>query len=286
MNFARSIFMARKIIGSGDTTFEVIHPFGNLPWGWTYGNVSHVATDSKNNVYAFQRKDPPILVFDKDGNFLTGWGQGILFDAHGIFISQEDDIFLIDRDHHEVLKFNTNGEVIFRLGKRERPAFQAPFNHPTDIGVAPDSGDIYVSDGYGNSNVHRFSAEGKYLGSWGKPGDKPGEFTTPHAVWIDDNERVYIADRENNRIQIFSLEGDYITEWRDLFHPMDIFQDGKGRFFVSDQIPRISVFDSTGTLLARGKTAANPHGIWGDKLGNLYGAGNEAGLTKYRKVAL
>ena len=275
--------MARLIIGTGDTSFEVVHPFGHLPQGWTYGNVSHVATDSKDRVYAFQRKDPPVLVFDSDGNFLTGWGSGVLFDAHGIFITTDDDVFLIDRDHHEILKFNAEGKVLMRIGRRERPAFQAPFNHPADVAISP-SGEIYVADGYGNSTVHRFSPDGKHLGSWGTPGAGPGQFTTPHGIWVDGNDRVYVTDRENNRVQIFSPEGDYITEWRDFFHPMDIFMDTQGRFYVTDQIPRLSVLDADGKLLSRGKTAANPHGIWGDSNGNLYTAGNLDGVTKYAKL--
>jgi len=275
--------VARLIIGTGDTSFEVVHPFGNLPQGWTYGNVSHVATDSKDRVYAFQRKDPPVLVFDSDGNFLTGWGSGVLADAHGIFITTDDDVFLIDRDHHEVLKFNAEGKVLMRIGRRERPAFQAPFNHPADVAISP-SGEIYVADGYGNSTVHRFSPDGKHLGSWGTPGAGPGQFTTPHGIWVDGNARVYVTDRENNRVQIFSPEGDYITEWRDFFHPMDIFMDTQGKFYVTDQIPRLSVLDADGKLLSRGKTAVNPHGIWGDSKGNLYTAGNLDGVTKYAKL--
>jgi DNA-binding beta-propeller fold protein YncE len=275
--------VAKLIVGTGDTTWEVIHPFGRLPRGWSFGNVSHVATDSKDNVYVFQRKDPPVIVLDSGGNFITGWGTGVLYDAHGIFITAQDDIYLIDRDYHEVLKFNKEGKVQMRLGKRERPAFQAPFNHPADIAVAPN-GDLYIVDGYGNSNVHHFSGDGKHLKTWGTPGAKAGQFTTPHGVWVDGRERVYVCDRENNRVQIFSLEGDYVGEWGDFFHPMDIFMDSQGRFFVSDQIPRISVLDSSGKLISRGKTAANPHGIWLDGRGNMYTGGNEAGVTKYRKV--
>jgi len=275
--------MAKSIVGTGETTYEVIHPFGKLPSGMTYGNVSHVATDSKDQVYVFQRKDPPVLVFDHEGNLVNTWGSDVLVDAHGIYIDPEDAIFLIDRDSHEVLKFRADGKVILRLGKRGKPSFQAPFNHPADVATSP-SGEIYIADGYGNSNVHRFSPDGKHIGSWGTPGDNPGQFTTPHGIWVDSRDRVYVTDRENNRVQIFSLEGDYITEWRDFFHPMDIFMDSNDRFYVSDQIPRISILNSEGVLLSRGKAAANPHGIWGDSNGNLYAAGNHDGVTKYDKL--
>ena len=110
------------------------------------------------------------------------------------------------------------------LGQRGRPSLQAPFNHPADVAVSP-AGEIYVADGYGNSSVHRFSVEGEHLGSWGAPGAGRGEFTTPHGIWVDAQDRVLVADRENNRVQLFSPEGDYYGEWRDLYHPMDIYVD-------------------------------------------------------------
>lgn len=275
--------MTRRIVGTGNSTYEVVHPFGKVPAGMAYGNVSHVATDSRDRVYAFQRSQPPVLVFDGEGNLLTTWGTGVLFDAHGIYISPNDEVFLIDRDAHEVLKFNTEGKVLLKLGTRGRSAFQAPFNHPADVAVS-STGDIYVADGYGNSRVHRFSADGKHLGSWGTPGANPGQFTTPHGIWLDSNDRVYVCDRENNRVQLFSPEGDYLTEWSDFYHPMDIFMDAQGRFYVTDQIPRLSVLDAEGKLLSRGKTIASGHGIWGDSRGNLYTAGNVAGVTKYVKL--
>ena len=180
------------------------------------------------------------------------------------------------------MKFDANGKLLLRFGNRGRPAFQAPFNHPADVAVAP-SGEIYIADGYANSNVHRFSAEGKHLGSWGTPGSGPGQFSTPHGIWVDGNERVYVADRENSRVQIFSPEGDYLSEWGDLYHAMDIYQDRQGRFFVTDQTPRISVFNADGKLLSRGKAATTPHSIWGDSKDNLY-VGYTGALTKYLKV--
>ena len=130
------------------------------------GNTSHVATDSMNRVYVYQRQDPPVLVFDGDGNFLTSWGSGELLDAHGIYISAEGEVYLVDRDAHEVVKFNVAGDSSLRIGQRGRPSLQAPFNHPADIVVAP-GGDIFVADGYGNSSVHRFSADGRHKLSWG-----------------------------------------------------------------------------------------------------------------------
>ena len=275
--------MANKmIVGTGDTRWEVNYPFGNLPEGMTYGNVSHVATDSQDRVYAYQRKDPPMLIFDTDGNLLHTWGDGALMDGHGIYIDSNDDVFLIDRDAHEVLKFNSEGKVLMRLGTRERPALQAPFNSPADIAVST-SGDLFIADGYGNSIVHHFSGDGKHLASWGERGAGPGQFTTPHGIWLDRNDRVYVADRENNRVQIFSTQGDFITEWRDLYHPMDIFMDAQDRIFVTDQVPRFTVFDTDGNVLDRSRTPDAGHGMWGDNQGNIYLAGNVRSVAKLTK---
>ena len=163
---AGSIAMT-QFFGTGKYIYQIIDPFGTLPEGMSWGNVSHVAVDSKDRVYAFQRKDPPIVVFDSDGNFLDSWGDGQLIDAHGIFVTPEDDLFLVDRDMYEVLKYTLQGEPLLRIGVRGKSALQEPFNHPADVAVSP-SGDIYVADGYGNSMVHKFSPNGELVLSWGR----------------------------------------------------------------------------------------------------------------------
>jgi peptidylglycine monooxygenase len=260
----------RLMVGTGDYRYEVICPWGTLPPGLSFNRISHVAVDSRDRVYVYQRHDPPIVVFDSAGNVLTAWGEGRLIDAHGISVGPDDHVYVCNRDEHEVLQCTPEGRLVLVLGQRGRPALQAPFNHPADVALAPN-GDIYVADGYGNSAVHRFSAEGKHLCSWGRPGVGPGAFTTPHAVWVDATERVLIADRENNRVQRFSPEGDYYGEWRDLYHPMDIYVDRAGTVYVTDQIPRVTMFSPEGALLARGKPVPYmPHGVYGDSQGNLY----------------
>ena len=275
--------MERAIVGSGDYVYEVIHPFGRLPVDMTMGNTSHVAVDSRDRVYVYRRAEPPVLVFDGDGNLLTSWGDGQLLDAHGIFITATDEVYLVDRDAHEILKFDTDGNRLMTLGIRHKPAHQEPFNHPADVAIAPN-GDIFIADGYGNSRVHRFSSEGDHILSWGAPGGAPGEFTTPHGVWIDDRERVLVCDRENNRVQLFSVEGDYLGEWTDVYHPMDVFVDTRGTVFVTDQIPRLTLLNSEGERVGRMRTLFNGHGMWIDSVGNIYLAGNLPGMTKLAKV--
>ena len=177
-----------------------------------------------------------------------------------------------------MLKLNLEGEVLLRIGDRSQAHWQAPFNHPADVAVS-SSGDIYVADGYGNSAVHRFSWEGKHLLSWGKPGTGPGEFSTPHGIWVDADSRVYVADRENSRVQIFDKDGRYLSEWIDLYHPMDIWMDDDGVAYVSDQTPRFSVISPQGELLSRGKAPDAGLGLYGDSRGDLYLSGSFPGAA-------
>lgn len=270
------------VVGSGEYTYEIVRPFGRLPSGMSFGVISHVAVDPRDRVYFYQRKDPPILVFDSDGTFLDAWGEGRLSDAHGIYAGPDNHIYVCNRDEHEVLKLTPDGKIVLTLGHRGRPSLQAPFNHPADVAVSR-TGEIYVADGYGNSAVHKFSPEGKHLQSWGAPGAGRGQFTTPHGVWVDATDRVFIADRENNRLQIFSPEGDFYGEWGDLYHPMDIYGDANGTIYVTDQIPRVTMFGPTGQLLARGKPVMyGAHGVYGDSQGNLYMA--EVRLNQVSKL--
>src|SRR5437773_9523131 len=157
------------VVGTGDYVYDVISPWGVLPTGMTLGIVSHVAVDSRDRVYFYQRKNPPVLVFDADGNFLSGWGDGRLRDAHGIYIAPDDHVFVCNRDEHEVLKLTPDGKVVLTLGQRGRPALRAPFNHPADVAVARD-GDIYAAGGDGHPPRRRLPARGKHPQAGGAPG--------------------------------------------------------------------------------------------------------------------
>ena len=119
--------------------------------------------------------------------------------------------------------------------------------------------------------MHWFSASGKLKRTWGSPGTEPGQFSTPHSLWVDKKNRVLVVDRENNRIQIFNREGEYITEWRDFYHPMDIYEDNAGMIYVTDQIPRLSMMSPEGCLVGRCRPVLNmPHGIWGNDQNDLF----------------
>ena len=258
------------VVALGDRRYRVFRRWGELPDGISLGHVSKVAADSHGNVYVSQRIDPQVVVFSPDGKYLRSWGSGVLADPHGIFVTADDRVLVVDRGGHQVLGFDAEGELLFTLGERERPRLQAPFNHPTDVAVAPN-GDMYVSDGYGNSAVHRFSADGELVRTWGKPGNGPAEFTTPHGIWVLSDGRVLVGDRENSRIQIFDAEGDYLSEWDDVYKPMDIFADPDDAVYVSDQTPRVTKFSSDGEVVGRCMAAPEEgHGIRSDPAGNIF----------------
>lgn len=276
----------RLVVVLGDRRYSVERPWGELPTDLAYGFISQLALDSKGCVYVFQRGEPPVLVFEPSGSFVAAWGHNRIADAHGISIAPDDRVFLVDRDAHQVLIFSTEGELLGSLGERHVPRFQAPFNHPTGVAVAPD-GDIYVTDGYGNSAVHRFASTGELKRTWGCPGTGPGEFSTPHAVWVDRSGRVLVADRENNRVQIFDREGEYLDEWGDFYHPMDLYEDDSGMVYVTDQIPRLSMLSPDGRLVGRCRPVLNvPHGVWGNAEGDIFLAEmNPSRVTKLAVLA-
>jgi len=264
----------------GARRYAVVSAWNRVP----LGHISQIAVDSGGRVYVFQRTGSPIVVLGPEGDLVDSWGEGQISDPHGIFIDADDHVLLVDRDAHQVMIFDTVGQCRATLGERHHPRFGLPFNHPTDVAVAPN-GDIYVCDGYGNAHVHCFSAAGERLRSWGGIGSGPGQFSTPHGIWVTADDRVLVADRENNRVQIFSADGTYLDAWGDLYHPMDIYGDPDGTIFVTDQAPRIVAFSPRGEVLGRCKAAAiYSHGIWGDAAGNLFLCEHTGTITKLARL--
>ena len=201
---------------------------------------------------------------------------------HGFFIGPDDVVYLTDRDDHVALRFTLDGKPLGVLGQRGQPSdtgceedggrvvrAAGPFNKPTEMVVAP-SGELYVTDGYRNSRVHRFSADGRLIDSWGSPGKHaPGEFHLPHSLWIDERGEVYVCDRENNRIQVFSPSGKYLTHWDDIHRPTDIYMDAQDRVYISDLKPTVTIMDKKGTVIARWDSPMG-HGLWVDPEGDIY----------------
>ena len=266
------------MVGTGDYRYEYRPDWAKLPAEMEFQAPSAVAVDSHDNLYVFQRGDPPVLVFDRDGNMIAQWTRkgGVPADAHLVYVGPDDGVYLADRDAHQILKYTSEGELVMSLGNRDRAELQAPFNHPADMCVAPpgspSAGEIFVADGYGNSSVHHFSASGNHIDSFGSPGSSAGEFRVPHSVRVSVDGRIYVADRENNRVQIFSPDGEFIEEWTDFKKPMGIHIDTAGIVYVTDQVPRLSILTLDGQLLARGRTFEQAHNVYTDSAGNIYGA--------------
>ena len=259
--------------GTGDYVYEYQPDWPKLPVGQAFQGISGVAVDSHDRVYVFQRQGPPVLVFDPDGNPLAAWERrnGVPADAHHIHIGPDDFVYLVDRDAHQILKYTTDGAALASIGARDRASLQAPFNHPADVCVAP-SGELFVADGYGNSSVHRFAPDGSHIASFGSPGSGPGQFIVPHSIRVSADGRVYVADRENNRVQVFTTNGEFLDQWTDFKCPMGIHIDAAQTVYVTDQAPRLSILDLDGNLLARGRTFEYAHQVYTDSQGNIYGA--------------
>lgn len=284
-------------VGSGDFTYEVVDDWAKTPEGWTIGQAEP-ACDSQDRVYVFNRGDHPLMVFDRDGNFQREWGREYLTDAHGIYISGEDHIYLPVRESHAIVKCTLEGKPLMTMGVWDAPSdtggarpdgtmwkAAGPFNRCTDIALAPN-GDLFVSDGYANSRVHKFSPDGKLLHSWGRPGKRgPGEFHIPHGIWVHWDGRVMVCDRENNRIQLFTGDGEYLGMWTDLARPCDIFVDHDGIVYVVELDAFMTILNMDGEVLAKVDIGgAGGHAVWADSHGDLYIGHNQEGRRLVKLV--
>ncbi len=283
-------------VGSGQFTYEVAEGWGKLPDGWTLKEVAAVGVDRRDQVYLFTRGEHPVIVFDREGNFLRSWGEGVFKRAHGVTMGPDDTIYLTDDGDHTVRKCTLDGKIVFTLGIPGKPApYQGgePFNRCTHVALSPKN-EIYVSDGYGNSRVHKYSPDGKLLFSWGEPGTDPGQFNIVHNIVSDRDGYLYVADRENHRIQVFDGNGKFIDQWHNMHRPCALYMDSGreplcylGELGPSMAVnkdcpnlgPRLSILSKQGKILARlgdirpgeapGQFIA-PHGLALDSRGDLY----------------
>ena len=273
-------------VGTGKFTYTRMDDFPRLPAGDSMAVVSRVATDSQDRLYVFQRKNPPVLVFDRDGNYLKSWGTGAFTDPHGMKIVN-DMVYTTDRLDHVARTFTLDGKLVQMIGvvgkasntgvgKSPYIVKQAagPFNQPTEMMPGP-TGDLYVTDGYGNCRVHRFTPDGQLIESWGQPGKtEPGHFHLVHGIAIAPDGTLYVCDRSNRRVQVFSASGKYISAWTGMGGPNDIARDSDGVFYICEQEvddgpAHICVRDGTGAVLARWETR-HAHGLTVDSRGDIY----------------
>lgn len=291
-------------------SYRVVEGWEQLPDGFHHGDVAGVAVDSADRVYLFTRRESRILVYERDGSFVAAWGEDFFTPrTHGLTIGPDDTLYCVDEGHHAVYRFTPEGRLLQTIGTPDTPSDTGydgslasitrggpPFNRPTNLAVAP-GGDLYVSDGYGNARVHRFRPDGRLVRSWGEPGTGPGEFNLPHGILVTGDGRVLVADRENDRIQVFDGDGGFLEEWADVQRPTNLALDRAGRIHVSelwrpagdasmrtgaseeDRPGRVSIYEPGGRLVERwgaspDRAAAGafvaPHDIAVDSHGDVY----------------
>ncbi|MGD0329628.1 MAG: peptidyl-alpha-hydroxyglycine alpha-amidating lyase family protein [Nitrososphaeria archaeon] len=284
------------IYGSGKYSFELVDGWAKLR-DVEFLDVCGIAVGRQDQVYILNRGKYPLMVFNRDGDLISSWGEGYFNRAHGICIGPDGALYCTDDKSHTVTKFDIEGNVLMKLGTNDKSSdtgyiqmpdlFESiasitrggpPFNRPTGVALSL-SGDIYVSDGYGNARVHKFSPEGELLFSWGEPGAGPSQFRLPHSVRVDVHDRVWVSDRENSRIQVFNDKGEFLTQWIDLIRPTDLSIVGDDVVYVSELCRRVSIFTIDGKLLTRWGNEGHdvkdplfvaPHAIAVDSRGDLY----------------
>ena len=284
-----------EVYGKGDFRYNFVENWAKLPSGMTFKECPGVAIDSQDNVFVLTRGEEPIIVLDRDGNYIRSFGKGA-FSAdrtHGLYIAHDDSLLCADDGIHTIQKFSAAGEKLMEIGERNKPSERwsgEPFNRPTSAAIHPGNGDIYVSDGYGNSRIHVYTGAGDYKFSWGSPGIDAGQFIRPHNIAIDSNANVYVVDREAHRIQIFDTDGKFQTMWSNIHRPDSMVLWGEHIYVGElngmggvDDAPglghRVSIFDLKGNLVSQfgdvnegegpGQFIA-PHGIAVDSQGSIY----------------
>ena len=280
------------IFGGNDFQFQVDTNWGDLPEGFEFHQVAGVAVNSDDQVYLFNRSSHQVMVFARNGDFIRAWDQEFA-GPHGMLIGDDGNLYFVDRDDHVIYKYNQNQELLLTLGvvgipsetgySSDQAGFlvknsAGPFNLPTGIAVN-SAGEMFISDGYGNCRVHKYSPSGLLITSWGEPGTKnPLQFNLPHGITIDSKGRVLVCDRENHRIQIFDQNGEFETVWSGFRQPTDIAEGPGGEFYISELQHRLTIVDAKGKILTQwgGESSRDvgmfvaPHSVAVDSFGDIY----------------
>jgi len=260
--------------------YELVKNWPQLPENFVLGNPTGIAIDTNQNIVVFHRAyrnwpllgsmpvsfitDNTIIILDREsGKILHSWGANLFIMPHGLRVDKDNNIWITDVGLNQVFKFSHDGKLLMQLGEAKVAGNDKEhFNQPTDVAVERD-GSFYVSDGYGNSRIIKFSPSGKYLFEWGTKGNKNGEFNIPHGITIDANSNVYVADRENCRIQVFDSTGKFLKKWDSKsFGNMCAvsFDRSKSKLFAVDDLSflkikhrgsDIFIFDTSGIVETR-----------------------------------
>lgn len=316
--------LQNKKTGTGKDTsirYELVAKWPALPDSITLGNPTGMGIDSNQHIFVFHRaarkwpllgamptsliQEKTILEIDKEtGKLINSWGSNLFIMPHGLTVDKENNIWVTDVGLHQVFKFSHEGRLLMKSGVANVAANDsAHFNKPTDVAVAED-GSFYVADGYGNSRIIKFSATGQYLFEWGSKGSKQGEFDIPHSIAISNTGNVFVADRENKRVQVFTEKGVFIKEYADnnFANITSVtFNKNKTTLFAADDLSFLQIkhrgsdiflIDSNGivqTRFGRSGVYSGPvcwyHDIITDDEDNIY-VGDIKGNTmqKFKKV--
>ena len=281
-----------------------------FPMPWNLIQASSVAVTPKGTVIVLHRGAHPILEFESNGKFIRSVAEGLPISegkvagipkanwapdrsrysavygpagctacgAHSVRVDRQGNIWIIDAAGHVVYKLTEDGKELMRLGTRGvSGTSQSTFNLPTDVAFAPN-GDVYVSDGYGSARVVKFSHDGKFLLQWGKRGTGPGEFGLPHNLVVDSQGRVYVTDRDNERVQVFDPAGTFLAEWKQIgvISALALTPDGR---ILTGAVLR----DSTGQAIGRLSEGGGAHGAAVDAEGTVYLAQLSSVVQKFAK---
>ncbi len=238
-------------VNSLPNPYQTIENWAKLSEGRTWGSTAGVAVDRRGNIWVAERCGAntcagsdlaPILEFDSSGKLLKSFGAGMFVFPHGMSVDKDGNVWVTDGQGsggkgQQVFKFSPDGKVLMTLGKAGVAGdTQDTFNQPSALAIGA-SGDIFVADGHGgdsNARIVKFSKDGKFIMTWGKKGSGPGEFNIPHALAFDSKGRLFVADRGNNRIQIFDQQGKFIAEWKQFSRPSGISIDRNDVIYVAD----------------------------------------------------
>ncbi|MEX0761702.1 MAG: peptidyl-alpha-hydroxyglycine alpha-amidating lyase family protein [Dehalococcoidia bacterium] len=301
---------------TAETVYEPVPGWAKIPHGYWLKEATSVAVDSQDRVYVFNRGNMPMLVFDPDGNLVDHWGNDkpwgdvvIRTDPYGnklqfwntwfqrphaVSFDKDDNLWLVDDVGHQVLKADRKGNILMTIGSGEPAPRQSGgmFNRPTDVAVSPTTGEVFISDGYGNSRVHRLDRDGNHILSFGEPGTDPGQFSLPHNLALVGEDMLAVCDRENHRVQMFTIDGEFVRQWH-VHKAVAVFagRDGDANLYVAEQGPppvqrgvpnlgqRVSIYTRDGQLVKRfgnplpGEEPDQflwPHSVSVDSRGDVY----------------
>ncbi|HVW09093.1 MAG TPA: peptidyl-alpha-hydroxyglycine alpha-amidating lyase family protein [Bryobacteraceae bacterium] len=287
--FAGAFLIAASAGVGADSHYRLLENWGQSKWG----SVTGVDVDAQDNVYVFQRGGAaPIEVFDRNGKLLRSWGEGMFKTPHFLRVDLAGNVWVTDRGHQQVFEFDSAGKLLMTLGTKDVTGdnnSQDAFNGTGDVAIAK-SGEIFVADGEGrNTRVVKFSPEGKFIAWWGGKGTGPGQFNVPHSIAIGDDGRIYVADRSNNRIQIFDTSGKFLDQWTNFGTPWGLFVKDGLLYCVDGSDNNVLLIANTkdGKIVDRIEGLHNPTAVAVDSTGAIYvGEVNGMSVKKFVKGAL